>query len=73
MKVEIDFDYDLEREKYLPIPLGRLHIGDHIGRLFFSPEGKTILFVDKCAIEDGSIVLLQSEVIGPSSFGFKQS
>lgn len=57
MKVEIDFEKDFESNSYIPIPLGRLHIGNHTGRLFFNINGKTVLYIDKRAIEDGSIEL----------------
>lgn len=58
MKVEVNFDSEFD-DTILPIPLGRIHVGNHIGRLCFLPSGKTALIVSAEAIKDGSIVLWQ--------------
>ncbi len=60
MKIEIDFETDFDRGKALPIHIGRLSIGNHIGRFYFSPKGKTVLYINSKAIEDGSVVLLKN-------------
>jgi hypothetical protein len=59
MKIEIDFEKGFDSDGILPIPLGRIHIGDHIGRFFFSPKGKTVLCINSKAIKDGSVVLVE--------------
>jgi len=60
MKVEIDFDKAHDSGELIPIYVGRLKIGDHHGRLYFGPDGKIKMFIEKQAIEDGSIVLLNN-------------
>ena len=55
MKVEVDFDQSFDSEQLIAKSLGRLQIGNHIGRLYFTPEGKTRLVINKKAIKDGSI------------------
>lgn len=42
----------------MPIPLARLHIGDHIAQYMLAPDGRAILYVSKSAVDDGSLVLL---------------
>ena len=58
MIAEIEFQEDFASKVALPIPLGRIHIGNYIGRLFFTVSGKTVLYVSKGAVADGSLVLL---------------
>ena len=66
MKVEIDFAESYEENTALPIPIGRIYIGNYVGRFFFTPEGKTRLFINEKAVEDGSLVLLKDhgEIVG---------
>ena len=66
MKVEIEFDEDPQTKEPVPSFLGRLVLGNYPGRLYLKPNGKTVLFIEKQAIEDGSIVLLKDfgEAVG---------
>ena len=69
-KVEIEFEQSFDTNEVLPIHLGRLIIGNHIGRLFFSPEGKTILAINEKATKDRSIILTKDFADGETFFGF---
>lgn len=66
---DIKFPHAFEHDRDLPIPLGRIHIGDHIGRLSFCPDGKLRLFISKTALEDGSVVVYEP-LIGEMLVGF---
>jgi hypothetical protein len=67
MKIPVDFEQTFDTERCLPIPLARLHIGNHVGRLVFTPAGKTVLHIPWEAMTDGSIVLLADLGIGPAA------
>jgi hypothetical protein len=57
MKVEIDVATEFESGNYLPTEVSRIHIGEHIGRLYFDRiTDKTILVLSESAKDDGSIV-----------------
>lgn len=60
MKIEVEFDKDFEGDTVLPIHLGRIMIGTYIARLGFFPDGKVRMFVEKRAVDDGSLVLIES-------------
>jgi len=60
MKIEIEFDADFEGNKALPIHVGRIMIGTHIARIGFFPDGKVRMFIEKRALTDGSLVLIES-------------
>lgn len=55
--VEIKLNYyDFERDLYMPTPVGRIHLGEHVARLFFDRVAdKQIMVVSEAAIQDGSI------------------
>ena len=59
MKIEIEFEKDYETDKPILIHLGRLQIGNHIGRLVFTPEGNQRLVISEAAKEDGSILFVE--------------
>ena len=67
-KVEVAFETDFEHDAVLAIHIGRLHIGDHIMRLYFTPEGKVHACIPQAAVTDGSLVLLDP-ITGPLGFG----
>ena len=66
-KVEIEFpDGGFENpDEIHHIPIGRIHIGDHVARWNFSPKGKTVLLIPKACLDDGSV-----RVIDDIPYGF---
>ena len=67
-KVEIAFETDFEHDAVLAIHIGRLTIGDHVMRLYFTPEGKVKDCIPNAAIADGSLVVLEP-LAAPLGFG----
>jgi hypothetical protein len=57
VKVAVEFPPDFERDKAVPIPLGRLDLAGYVGRLFFDTDGKMRLAISRHAVESGAIVL----------------
>lgn len=57
MKVGVEFEASFEDQKILPIQLGRLYLGQHVVRLAFTPEGKTVMLLPKSAIDDGHVIV----------------
>jgi hypothetical protein len=70
MKAEIEFEQDFDGNHILPIPLGRLYLGDYCVRLFFSPTGKMVMFVPGEAVRDGLLIIgkILPEVVGLDLF-----
>jgi len=56
-KVEIEFATDYEYNRPISKHIGRLYIGDHCMRLYFTPEGKVKASIPQAAVDDGSLVL----------------
>lgn len=49
--------YDFKTGNELGVPVGRINIGKHVGRLYFiMSEQKTILVISEEAIKDKSII-----------------
>lgn len=64
--VSIEVLYDLKENAYLPTPVGRLHIGTHIARLFFNRiTDQQVLVLPEGALKDGSVVVVEeSNLVG---------
>lgn len=62
-KIEINFPADFDSDKVLPLQIGRIIIGKHIARLMFTTKGEVTMYIDKSAVEDGSIILTTMGVI----------
>ena len=46
-KILIDFETGFEGDTVVPITIGRIMLGNHVGRLYFHPDGKIKLYVDR--------------------------
>lgn len=58
MKVLVDFPACFESDRVLPIQLGRVMVGNHVGRLIFCDDGKMRLILPIEAINDGSLIVM---------------
>lgn len=56
-EVPIKFPGDFESDAAAPIHLGRLYVGEHLVRVFFSPRGQMHLALPQAAIDDGSVIV----------------
>ena len=67
-KVEIEFpSAGFESPEIIfPIPLGRLHLGDHVARWVFSQEGRPVLLIPRGCLDDGSVQVIDGV---PNGFG----
>lgn len=59
-KVEIEFSVDFSTDRVIPKHLGRIQLGNHIGRLMLFPDGQVRLGISNTAKTDGSIVFVES-------------
>ena len=66
--VEAPVGWNFAEEREMPTPIGRIHIGDHVMRLFYHvSEGKTVALLTQSAVDDGSLIL--SEPLAMSGLG----
>jgi hypothetical protein len=56
--IDAPVGWNFRNNTEMPTPIGRIHIGEHVGRWYYHvSEGKTILVISRDALEDGSIII----------------
>lgn len=56
-KIIVEFGSSFENDSVVPIPLGRLMLGDTIGRLIFCPDGKMKMIINETAVKSGHLLI----------------
>ena len=68
-EAHVDFPVDFDG-RVLPIPLGRIYLAGHCGRLVMDPDGQMRLVIARAAIDEGAIIVVEGPTPGQLQYGF---
>ena len=62
--IEAPVGWNFAEDTEMPTPIGHIHIGDNVMRLFYHvSQGKTVALLTRSAVDDGSLVLSEPLVM----------